>query len=349
MRRDPFDALIQDASVELDAQVRGEQRRLAPDFAAIVEEARARDPGKVSEAAVAEARGLEPAVELREPSMRLVGRAEEEFAALLAEARAEIEADVARMRAAGPPPFAVPEARSSGRRWGTWLAAAAAVAALAFGLRPLLMRGEATPSGIQAPWQDQAEAPRGEVEPTPAPIERRVIERPVEEVEPAVVMPEAVPEVVPPAEEKVAPETDPGERVVKAAKAAKTAKREGLADRLRALDEEAEALWQAGDLAGAEARYKEIVGLAPGARAADLAYGDLFSLARLRHGEDREVALWSEYLKVFPRGRYAEDARAGLCRRAEGEDRTTCWRAYLTDFPAGVHQRQAQRVLGESE
>jgi hypothetical protein len=116
-------------------------------------------------------------------------------------------------------------------------------------------------------------------------------------------------------------------------------------ERLRRLDREAEAKWEAGDLAGAEALYREIVAGAPGARAADLAYGDLFSLARQRHGADHEVALWREYLQVFPRGRYADDARAGLCRRADDDARATCWRAYLADFPGGVHRHQAAGAL----
>src|SRR5690606_2792537 len=110
---------------------------------------------------------------------------------------------------------------------------------------------------------------------------------------------------------------------------------------------EAEARWQAGDLAGAEALYREIIAVGRGGRAADLAYGDLFSLVRQRHGGEAEVALWREYLQVFPRGRYADDARAGLCRRADAGARADCWRRYLEDLPQGVRRRQAARALGE--
>jgi len=116
---------------------------------------------------------------------------------------------------------------------------------------------------------------------------------------------------------------------------------------LEGLDAEAEAAWQAGDYAGAEARFRQIVALSPGSRAADLSYGDLFTLARQRSGPEQEKALWREYLAAFPRGRYADDARAGLCRRGEPDERPACWQQYLTDFPAGVHRSQASRALDE--
>ncbi len=51
---------------------------------------------------------------------------------------------------------------------------------------------------------------------------------------------------------------------------------------------------------------------------------------------------------MFPRGRYADDARAGLCRRAASDERDACWQQYLTDFPAGVHRPQAERALGDA-
>jgi hypothetical protein len=349
-----FDDLIAEAREALADDLQREQKWLMPDFAALVEEAHARDPSRVPASALAEARELAPVVELRSDSaMRLSRRDQSEFAALVAGAREDIDADVAAVRAAGAPPMAVPADRSQrGRAWA-WIAAAAAVAALAFGVRPLLSRGQATDvPAIQAPWQDQASRQRHEVAPTPepAPVIRR--ERPAEP-EVAPVVPESAPEVAPaPAVVAEEPE-DRVERPVRKEQAPKARQPrpagESPADRLGRLDAEAEALWHSGDLAGAEARYKEIVGLAPGSRAADLAYGDLFSLARQRRGADHEVELWREYLQAFPRGRYADDARAGLCRRADGEERASCWRAYLDEFPGGVHRHQAARVLGESE
>lgn len=355
-RREPFDSLdsiVQDAAAALADDLNREVRGLMPDFAAIVEEAHARDPSRVTAAALAEARELAPVVDLRsDANLRLPRREQAEFMALLAEARADIDADVAKVRAAGPPPVPVPEVRRvRGRAW-VWLAAAAVAALTLIGVRPLLSRGEATAEpGLQAPWQGQDRPPQYEV--TPAPEPAQVIRRepePEPEVEPTVGPEPAPVEAVAEVEEAEAveevEETGPKEPV---AKARSKPAAETQADRLRRLDAEAEALWQSGDLAGAEARYREIVALAPGARAADLAYGDLFSLARQRHGADEEAALWRAYLEAFPRGRYADDARAGLCRRAEGEERRACWQAYLDEFPAGVHRHQAARVLGEAE
>lgn len=348
-RRDPFDSLIEGAAAALADDLNREVRGLMPDFAAIVEEAHARDPSRVTAAALAEARELAPVVDLRsDANLRLPRREQAEFMALLAEARAGIDADVAKVRAAGPPPVPVPEVRRvRGRGW-VWLAAAAVAALTLIGVRPLLSRGEATDeSGLQAPWQGEDRPPQYEVTPAPepAPVIRRAPE-PEPEVEPTVGPEPAPVEALAVEEAEEAEETGPKEPV---AKVRSKPAAETKADRLRRLDAEAEALWQSGDLAGAEARYREIVALAPGARAADLAYGDLFSLARQRHGADEEAALWRAYLEVFPRGRYADDARAGLCRRAEGEARRACWQAYLDEFPAGVHRHQAARVLGEAE
>ncbi len=346
-RRDLFDALVADAAAELAEALQRESRALMPDFAAVVEEAHARDPSRVSAEMLAEARELAPVVDLRSDSnLRIPRRDQAEFAALLAEARAAIDVDVAAVRAAGPPPVPVPAVRPARSRGWMWLAAAAVAALTIVGVRPLLSRGDAAVDpGNQAPWQDQASPPRYEATPAPepAPVVRRAPE-PEPEPEPAV---EAAPEpaVVEEASEEVG-ETGPKEPV---AKARPKPAAETQAERLRRLGEEAESMWQAGDLAGAEARYRDIVRQAPGSRAADLAYGDLFSLARQRHGADAEATLWRAYLEAFPRGRYADDARAGLCRRAEGDARVTCWRAYLDEFPAGVHRHQAGRVLAEAE
>jgi len=344
-----FDALVDAAAADLGEAMRREQ--LAPDFAAVVAEAHARDPNKVPAAALVEVRALAPVAQLRgDAGGRVPPREQAEFAALLAAARAEIDADCAAVRAAGPPPVPVPEARRTASRPWMWLAAAAAIAALAFGVRPLLTRGQTGQGpGIQAPWQDGASPSRHAVEPAPAPAPVRAERaRPVVAVEPAAPAIEAIaPAPVEPALQDVAKDMPKSTGTKGHGEKSMSAKPRGesLVERLRRLDGEAEAKWEAGDLAGAEALYREIAGLAPGSRAADLAYGDLFSLARQRRGSDEEVALWREYLQVFPRGRYADDARAGLCRRADEGLRAACWRDYAADFPSGVHRHQAARAL----
>ena len=342
-----LDDVVDAAATDLAEAMRRDL--LASDFAAVVAEAHARDPKRVPAAALVEVRELAPVAQLRrDASGKVPAREQAEFAALLAAARAEIDLDCAAVRAAGPPPLPVPRARQPGSRAWMWLAAAAAVAALAFGLRPLLTRGQDGPdTALQAPFQDQASQSRHEVAPAPAPtrIERArpgaVPAPPASESEVPV---EAAPPVA--AVEDVLMDM-PEKTVVKEPpeKGPARPRGESPAERLRRLDGEAEARWEAGDLAGAEALYRQIVTLAPGSRAADLAYGDLFSLARQRHGGDEEVALWRTYLQAFPRGRYADDARAGLCRRADEGQRASCWRDYVADFPNGVHRHQATRAL----
>jgi hypothetical protein len=336
-----LDLLVDAAASDLAESARREH---APDFAAVVVEAHARDPRRVPAAALAEVRSLAPVVELHSDAHARAPRREQaEFAALLAAARAEIDADLAAVRAAGPPPVPVPAARSAANRPWVWLAAAAAIVALGLGLRPLLTRGEANGgTANQAPWQEQASPSQHEVAPAPAPTKAHPVARP-EPLEPAqlpVAAPAPAPAAVP---QDMLPSAGPKEHVP--IKPPAKSRGESLVERLRRLDGEAEAKWEAGDLAGAEALYRQIVAQAPGGRAADLAYGDLFSLVRQRHAGDEEVALWREYLQAFPRGRYADDARAGLCRRADEGERVACWRAYAADFPHGVHRHQAARAL----
>lgn len=113
---------------------------------------------------------------------------------------------------------------------------------------------------------------------------------------------------------------------------------------LAALEASAEQRWRAGDLAGAEQALRRIVARDRGGRA-ELAYADLFALARQRGGRRAELALWREYLGRFARGRFADDARAGICR-VEGS--TACWAAYLREHPRGSHRDEATRRLAPS-
>ncbi len=115
------------------------------------------------------------------------------------------------------------------------------------------------------------------------------------------------------------------------------------------LDADANARWAAGDLAGAEAALRKIIARSGRSARAELAYGDLFAIARQRGGSAAQAKMWREYLQRFPRGRYADDARGGLCRLAPEAERATCWRDYLTAHARGAHAREARRWLqGES-
>ena len=360
---DALDELILAARADLDTSLEHELREFGPDFAAVVEAAHARDPHKVPRAALAEALALAPVVVLgAESSQRMSARGQSEFTALLAEARSEIASDAARQRprdwSSVHVPKASKDARKTGARRWLWATAAAAAALLALASPMLATRYEtAYNAASQAPWWQHAGGGTG-VAPFREPVELSPArDRPQR---PALADPPAPPEPLAPLATTAEPDTtDPSELapvapvapapVPKARKPIDPtpAPAETLTAQLRRLGGEAEAAWQSGDYAGAERLHRQVIGLAPGSRAADLSYGDLFTLARQRSGPAQEQALWREYLAAFPRGRYADDARAGLCRRAEPDERAACWQQYLTDFPAGVHRPQAERALAE--
>ncbi|HWB75730.1 MAG TPA: hypothetical protein VG755_12270, partial [Nannocystaceae bacterium] len=146
----------------------------------------------------------------------------------------------------------------------------------------------------------------------------------------------AVAPIVPPAPIVEAPPVDPPR--------SKPA-RPSVRDRLGELDRSARAAWQRGDLKAAEAALEQVVRAGGRSTLADIAWGDLFELARQRNDARREALLWARYLKAFPRGRYADDARAGLCRRARGDEATACWRRYLAEHADGTWREQAKRAI----
>lgn len=108
------------------------------------------------------------------------------------------------------------------------------------------------------------------------------------------------------------------------------------------LEDEAQVLWERGELVAAEQKFREVLKVAGNRRRAELAYGDLFALVRQLPGADTQAAVWHEYLDRFPRGQFADDARAGLCQRAQVSERAACWRNYLVNHPEGAHRKQAE-------
>ncbi len=140
-----------------------------------------------------------------------------------------------------------------------------------------------------------------------------------------------------PVEEGAAPTRPPSSRQPTAA-GADTAP--SLDARLAALDAEAQAAWRRGEHEAARAAFEEIVRRGGRRAIVETAYGELLTLAR-QDGED-ERPLWRAYLKRFPRGRHADDARGGLCRSGVASEVQACWSAYLEDFPSGAHRREAE-------
>lgn len=145
------------------------------------------------------------------------------------------------------------------------------------------------------------------------------------------------------------PELEPTPEPEPVAEPTPAARRDRKREALRRLDEQAQSRLAAGDVAGAERAYRAIVRSGGHGALAELAYGDLFTLAHGRGDAKAQRELWQEYLRRFPRGRFADDARAGLCRRAAAAERTHCWERYLDDFPTGAYHRQAARALSRDE
>ena len=100
-----------------------------------------------------------------------------------------------------------------------------------------------------------------------------------------------------------------------------------------------------GDLREADRLYDQVIDRGGRSAVVELAYADRFTIARSRGDVKQRRALWREYLKKFPRGRFADDARAGLCRIASASDKSACWAAYVADFPAGAYRSHAERWL----
>lgn len=114
------------------------------------------------------------------------------------------------------------------------------------------------------------------------------------------------------------------------------------ANRARELGDRAAAAWRAGDRELAESLYLEVTRVAGRSMLAELAWGDLFALAAQRGDTVILAKRWRGYLRAFPRGRYVDDARAGLCRTAA--EPSSCWERYLVELPRGSYRAEAERA-----
>ncbi|MCY1007268.1 hypothetical protein OV079_17240 [Nannocystis pusilla] len=344
-----------DAADHLDRQVA--RARPTPDFAAMLARARELDPAAVPADAVARAEALPPVAPLAPGDGKDDAEALTPFTRAL---KAELDGKLAERRLASIPPPQVPRRRRVGVILGVAAALAAAVLLAVVGpdlvARQTDQRG--TAAALDGAGGRHDETRVGGTTEVHVDGERRAAVR--ED------MPEApgsdVPEDMPEATSSSVPEDmlegaasaaaeEPAEaRPRKAVAKDGPRRRKPVDDAAPApaglsLEDEAQQLWQKGELAAAERKYREILAL-PGAGArAELAYGDLFALARQLRGGDGQAAVWREYLGRFPGGRFADDARAGLCRRSPADARAACWQDYLEHHPTGAHRKQAEAAL----
>ena len=349
--REPRDLsnATQDAAARLDAEIAA--ARPVPDFSAMLERARELAPDLVSEGDIARAGALAPVIPLG-AGERLGGRDDAAALAPFTTAlRAELDAAIAERRMAPIPPPRLP---TPWRRVGlaVGLAVAAAAALLLVLVRPTAVDPAGSAPGVEARAdgtnRTDGEAHRGDAAPAAV-------------VRPGAPDPADSPETPVPADSSDSPpvpadtSNEPVPADTRAASpvpadsppAARRRPRPQPAPAPAAtpsLEDEAQALWERGELAAAERKYREVLAAAAGVRA-ELAYGDLFALVRQLRGPDGPVPVWQEYLRRFPSGRFADDARAGLCLRAPAGDRADCWRDYLERHPQGAHRRQAVAAL----
>lgn len=336
-----FARSARDAAALLDQRIAA--ARPVPDFADMLQRARELAPEVVSEADVARAAALPPVI-----PMAHGGQGERDDAAVLAPfaaaLRAELDAKIAERRLAGIPPVPMPARRGRfGLVVGLALALAAAVVLML--VRPTQIGRNETGSGAQANAQGD-DGPGGEARRGGGP-ERYVLERrPETGLARVVPVPEdstprdaVAPDVEPPAA-KPGLEDSPTSRP-------RTRTRPAPSGPAPSLEDEAQALWERGELAAAEQKLRQVLAIAGRSGRAELAYGDLFALVRQLRGSDGQVDVWREYLGRFPAGRFADDVRAGLCQRAGAGQRGACWGDYLEHHPQGIHKQQAEAALAE--
>lgn len=288
-----------------------------PDFAAMLARARELDPAHVTAEKTAQAEALAPVIPIH---LAHRDRSDQGALAPFTAATRAVLADQAHPTRRPPPPT------PPRRRPLVITAVLAAAAALLLWQAPRMAQLlTPTPSSTMAIDHNTAAPPRP-LEPPPDPPSVHP-QRPAP-LEPPVLEPTA------PAIPDPQPPPSPPEPIKP-----RSPRRPTLTT---SLEDEAQTLWQRGELAAAEQKLREVTRTAGKSPRAELAYGDLFALAGQIRGPAGQTALAREYLRAFPSGRFADDMRAGLCQRAPADERPACWRDYLTHHPNGAHRRSAE-------
>ena len=315
------------------------QRRVPPSFAAVLARAHRIDPGSVDETALE--RAADPPVRASTPDP------EQLLQTLVLAARAEAEASATQREARTAPALRRPRRRTAlvlGAVAAT--SAAAAAVALALSLRADALdldagRDSASLASARAERDDAGGiAVDGEREPTATRPRRARPDRRPASPSMAAPEPQPEPELEPePAQLEVEPQLE-------ARPQAKPRPARSARTRLQELDDRARAALATGDLQRADDLLDKLIQRGGRHRLVEAAFGDRFAIAHRLHSASAQRGLWRAYLERFPDGRFADDARAGLCRRAT-MDTGSCWSAYLDDFPRGAYRAQAERALGD--
>lgn len=337
-----FDALLEDVARSVDDDL--EANAGVPDLLAVVELAHRLDATRVPQAAVEEVSTYAPIVSLGEARRQRQSRNDHAFDEIVREVRGHVDQDVARALGATTQkeePAAPTPARR--RRWGMVLVAAVALLGIGIGIGTL--RGRVLTQDLEEDPSAALLSPQSDGDKKVTQGQASASERP-----PSSDRPEA-PE---PSPTSVVPEPETQQEPAATSEPVKAPKRSGkhrprpastetLAQKLDRLEREANEAWAAGQHAEAESIFRTIIKLDRRGSWAESAYGELFTLRRQR-GKD-VASQWRAYLERFPNGRFADDATAGLCRRAPDAQKVECWSAYLDAIPKGSFRQQAQREI----
>lgn len=146
-------------------------------------------------------------------------------------------------------------------------------------------------------------------------------------------------------EEDLVPDTGPAEVVSVEHMDVPVPKKPSDASLMR----QAHALWKKGKNKRAQRLFRRVAYRSSNRDSAQAAFADLFSIGRQLGGRSVLKREWTRYLKKFPKGRYAQDAQAGLCSMSENDaGGRACWSIYLQRFPKGVYARKAKKILGSN-